>query len=276
MAEYTKQQMALIDKHRNWNVDNGIGWWEETYEDFIRVLKDFGIEVVQREVSRLRPDKTVHTYQVHHISFQLAHCQGDYASFAAVHTTLKEILDAGSATSLAETYGPPEAMTGYVKTCYEYYMGLQSALGPSVLLADVQAALGELSFSVCEQDRRCRAEASYEVGDVAALSDDLQMADEDWPDTVSRFEAGEFEGITLVEARARWESAQVVKEFVTAAEEHLRTVQDFVNDLCGDLYAALEAEYEHLTSDDGVWESLEANDMLGELEDVEDTTQATT
>lgn len=38
-------------------------------------------------------------------------------------------------------------------------------------------------------------------------------------------------------------------------------IDDLVNDLCGLLYKALRDEYEHLTSDEVVWESIVANEL---------------
>jgi hypothetical protein len=38
-------------------------------------------------------------------------------------------------------------------------------------------------------------------------------------------------------------------------------VQDIVRDYCRDLYRLLEAEYNHLTSDEAVWEAIVANDL---------------
>jgi hypothetical protein len=35
------------------------------------------------------------------------------------------------------------------------------------------------------------------------------------------------------------------------------------------LYRKLEAEYEHLTSDDAVWDTIEANELIEELEEEE-------
>ena len=38
-----------------------------------------------------------------------------------------------------------------------------------------------------------------------------------------------------------------------------------VNDLCGLLYDALRDEYEHLTSDEAVWDTIQANDLDKEV-----------
>lgn len=43
-------------------------------------------------------------------------------------------------------------------------------------------------------------------------------------------------------------------------------IEDIVRGYCGDIYSALMAEYEYLTSADAVFETLEANDMLDEQE----------
>ena len=39
------------------------------------------------------------------------------------------------------------------------------------------------------------------------------------------------------------------------------TVQDIVRDYCRDLYDRLETEYDHLTSDEAVWEAVVANEL---------------
>jgi hypothetical protein len=44
-------------------------------------------------------------------------------------------------------------------------------------------------------------------------------------------------------------------------------IESLVTDYCVEIYRALEAEYEYLTSDEAVFETLEANDMLTELEE---------
>ena len=53
-----------------------------------------------------------------------------------------------------------------------------------------------------------------------------------------------------------YDSSKIEDEFIEAFKDHMRT-----------LYSSLEAEYDHLTSDESVLEALDANDMLEELID---------
>jgi arginyl-tRNA synthetase len=51
-----------------------------------------------------------------------------------------------------------------------------------------------------------------------------------------------------------YDSSSLEQEFIEAFKNHMR-----------ELYNRLETEYEHLTSDESVLESLDANDMLEDL-----------
>jgi hypothetical protein len=56
-------------------------------------------------------------------------------------------------------------------------------------------------------------------------------------------------------------------EYDRLAEE----VTTIIRGYCKDLYRQLEEEYEYLTSDEAVWEAIQANELDDELEDEEET-----
>jgi hypothetical protein len=60
----------------------------------------------------------------------------------------------------------------------------------------------------------------------------------------------------------RWDDMvdKEIVDFEAALAEQWRTYMD-------DLYRRLEEEYDYLTSDDAVWETLEANDLIEEVEE---------
>jgi hypothetical protein len=60
----------------------------------------------------------------------------------------------------------------------------------------------------------------------------------------------------------RWDDMvdKEIVDFEAALAEQWRTYMD-------DLYRKLEAEYDHLTSDDAVWDTIEANELIEDLEE---------
>lgn len=98
---YTAEQMALIEKYRDANVDHD--WWTSTFDVFIAVAKAFGIDTSSDE-----------------IQFSGFWSQGDGASFTFSTVSANDILQAGIAVEQENPYGdgPHE---GYVAEFYALY-----------------------------------------------------------------------------------------------------------------------------------------------------------
>lgn len=67
---------AILDEHRDCNVDDGFEWWDGVYENFIEDMKEIGIVVASRPESTLRG-----TYVRPAIYFSGFWSQGDGACF---------------------------------------------------------------------------------------------------------------------------------------------------------------------------------------------------
>lgn len=67
---------AILDKYRNYNVEDGLGWWDGVYENFIEEMKEIGIAVGAHPVGTQRG-----TTQVPSIYFSGFWSQGDGACF---------------------------------------------------------------------------------------------------------------------------------------------------------------------------------------------------
>lgn len=100
MSTYTKEQLALIEEHRNWNVEH-IDWHDSTIEHFIQTAKDFGIETDGAQ-----------------ISFSGFWSQGDGASFTFDRAKAYDVIMAHVAIDQNPEYNSIDEMTDYVKEFY--------------------------------------------------------------------------------------------------------------------------------------------------------------
>lgn len=67
---------AILDEHRSYNIEDGLGWWDGVYENFISDMKEIGIEVATHPVRTTRG-----TYEQRSIYFSGFWSQGDGACF---------------------------------------------------------------------------------------------------------------------------------------------------------------------------------------------------
>lgn len=217
MTTYTPAQLALIEKHRNWNVDDSF-WHECVTSEFKEDCADFGIPVSRT-------------------GFSGFWSQGDGAHFTTDTFSAAEVMRKGAESLATPDYANPDEFTGYRKALYDFYLMFATPLEP-VMLTSPEGR--EFCESACMQVEK---NGWYEHSGGMRLSDD----------SVSGIDP-DLEGYAA---------------FVDAAptdEEIIEALRAIANEL----YAALEAEHEYLTSDDAVWESLQANDIDVEPEDDED------
>lgn len=226
MSKYTPKQLALIEKHRDWNVDHG--WWESTYEDFIGVAKAFGFDIGKDDVQ-----------------FSGFWSQGDGASFVFSYVNADDIITAHLKAKESGEYGNLDEATDYVKAFADLGTLLLGVFDPFIhtcpegkLCAQAYAFKNErISHHYCHA-RTCRVSAEWEY-------DALDFIDED-----------EQQLATV---------AGLLQPKIVGLEKQL---DDAVEAIADALYASLEWSYDYLTSDDAVWESLEANGV--EVEDDEE------
>lgn len=115
--EFSKAQLAFLDEHRDWNVDDS-HWYEFTIDDFTEVAKNFG-------------------FDIHDVRFSGFSSQGDGASFVTnTSTSLKYILETGRETLVRGDYGQPSNFTGTVKAFYEIFQLIESKLAAASLSSD--------------------------------------------------------------------------------------------------------------------------------------------
>lgn len=194
-----RQKSAILDKHRDWNVDDD--WWDYVYEHFIEDMNAVGIEV---DTTSERTANGRRTPPHPCIWFSGFCSQGDGAYFEGRVSDFR---------LFAPLVGPK-------------YVRLFS--GQEIIDATSLQWAGEAM----------RVEATL----------DLIENPYDREENPLRWHARESLGQEL---------SKLWDEFEGDAQQK-------INDYASKLYADLEKEYEHLTSDEAVLESLEANDMLDE------------
>lgn len=222
---YTPAQLALIEQHRHWNVDHGTDWWDTTYDDFVDVAKAFGFDIDKDD-----------------IQFSGFWSQGDGASFVFGYVNADDTITAYLKTKESKEYGDLDEATGYVKAFADIGALLLDAFDPYVhtcpegkLCAQAYAFKNERISHHYSHARTCRVSAEWEYDENNLDGEDEQQL-------------------------AR------VANTLTPKVETLRTdLDDAVEAVANALYKTLEEEYDYLTTNDAVWDSLEANDMTNEL-----------
>lgn len=123
----------------------------------------------------------------------------------------------------------------------------------------IQHAMDHFSFSV-------KQSGHYYHENCTSFSADLctprSAADEDFAERYAErygpypWDADDIRTKAWLALLNKYDSTKLEDEFEEAFKDHMRS-----------LYRDLEKEYDHLTSDEVVWESLEANEMTDELEE---------
>ena len=239
MTEFTKQQLALIERHRDWNVDHD--WWEFTFNDFIEVAATFGISTSADDMQ-----------------FSGFWSQGDGASFTFDYVNAYDVIMAALKVEQEKPFGDPP--TGYAAEFAALGKLLIDAFSPYVLTCPEGRRLAEAyQFRADRINRhyshsrtvRVDAECDHQEYNVGESDDRLQV----WNALAST--------IFGVESKHRHEREPSLEELI----------DDQVECIANALYKELETEYEYLTSDEAVWEALEANDVTvdeGEEEELEE------
>lgn len=226
----TKKQVALVEKHRDWNVVDE-DWYKHIIRDFCDVAEAFGLP-------------TKHT----HVQFSGFASQGDGASWTSTWSfSLADILRDGLATMTGEEnpYGKdPTKFTGVVKAFYDIYAEVFKAVGISLLNRDLMAVLSCYELEVTRDNNRYSHERTMNVDAQVTTSDDDDAVD----DTPAEFHA--------------------------AANALCSSMEEWLRGTSRALYESLEDEYDYLTSDEAVWESLEANGVEDEESEEDDQEQA--
>lgn len=199
-------QDAILDKHRDWNVDGGYDWWEAVYEQFIEAMKEVGIEVDTR-TERTHKGKT---FESPAICFSGFWSQGDGACFNGRVADWNLVLTLHDFPMLLEhrEYFDTMEFRWYTHGNYCHEHTLEFTDNDSYPV-----------FITAEHENLLRAAAAHQLEDELAL---------EW-------------------------------------ERFKETYEEVVKSYCRKLYSSLEEEYDYLTSDACVLESLSANDMLNEL-----------
>lgn len=208
--EYTKQERALIDRYRDWNVDHN--WWEGVYEQVKEELKEIGFE----------PGA---------MYFSGFWSQGDGACFEGI-------------------------MSDWAKFCEKVPAFVQDFPFLSEYLKDQGGSYsvthrGSYYHANCTE-HEYSSELDYDLGNIHEATDD--------PAEQMR--------------RALWEKA--LAEEGSTYDTRYGSLTDwlsgFFKDKMRDLYRRLEKEHDYLTSDDVVWEAIEANELDKQemIEDEED------
>lgn len=236
MTDYTPAQLALIEEHRDWNVEHD--WWDSTYEDFCNVALSFGIHV-----------------KCDDIAFSGFWSQGDGASFTFGNVNAYDVIVAAIKVEQSGEYGPG----GYVDEFTALGKLLLDSFNPFVLTCPEGREIAE-AYSF----RAERTGHHYSHSNTVTVS--------------AEFDHNAFDPNGSEPQRAVW-SALADKLFGIDTKHRPdcepsleKQLDEAVKAIADALYKSLNDEYDYLTSDEAVWESLEANGVEPEAdeEDEED------
>lgn len=119
----------------------------------------------------------------------------------------------------------------------------------------IQHAMDHFSFSVKHSGHYYHENCTSFYADLCTPA---SAADEDFAERYGPYpwDADDVRTKAWLALLNQYDSTKLEDEFEEAFKDHMRT-----------LYRDLEKEYDYLTSDEAVWESLEANEMTDELEE---------
>jgi hypothetical protein len=257
MSAFTPRQAALIERYRDINVDHD--WWDSEYDYVMAQMLRAG-------------------FRVGNIYFSGFWSQGDGACFdGGVKDTrqiLMWVLVPGYRewyTALADSSDFPELDTYFwIHKTIKKYTATKGFIGERILeqyhqfncqLDDMIPNLKPfmaLGFDLEECGLRAEHSSShychYSTIQFSSFLDGAsleQVVDELDEDDIRRF---------------------VLADLISGAEDDLEYMTERVTDyllgeMC-DLYCRLQEDYDYLTSDEAVWEAIEANDLDEEDDDV--------
>lgn len=214
---FTPDQLKLIEANRDFNVAEGVDWWDCTYDDFISVAAAFGID-------------TGHDT----ISFSGFWSQGDGASFLFSSVSAQEIIDAGIKFNAEKPFGD-----GPYESYVAEFLSLWQMLFDTFATYSMTSPEGHRVASNYHIRAERTGRSYVHSGMVTAYvehnydQEDIEL----FPDLAKRLDGFD---------------AQIDKQVERIADA---------------LYRALESEYEFQTSDEQVWDSLEANGIKPEEDD---------
>lgn len=233
MTDFTPAQLACIEQHRDINVDHE--WWDYTYDNFVEVLAAFGIDVdtTTECTSKGR------TYSRPKIYFSGFWSQGDGAQFAAA-LNLAEFLSKGRTALSGEyahllredcTYDVGKRLVAQLTYWEEKLLAYQ--MHPQLWeIVENTTITADISFSRYNHSGCMTVEVECD-------ENTIEYPDEDTERTLYR-------------------AAETMCAVIADNDDW----QDFLRGLADDLYDELEAEYDYQTSDEQVWEAIEANELF--------------
>lgn len=240
MTDYTPAQRKLIEEHWNWNVDHD--WYDCTIGDFCDVAKSFGIDVSRDDVQ-----------------FSGFSSQGDGASFTFSTVSAYDVIMAAIKTEQSGDYGPG----GYAEAFADLGKLLLDTFSPYVLTCPEGRALAEsYQFNAERISRHYSHSNTVSVGDDYTAPDVRGGCSEALVATWNAM-ADKIDG-----KRQKREESRGGYYFMEDTLE--KKIDEAVKAIADALYKSLNDEYDYLTSDEAVWESLEANGVEPEEEDDED------
>ena len=130
---YTPAQKALIEKHRDINVE-GDDWHDWTLNDFIEVAAAFGFSLSRTSVQ-----------------YSGFWSQGDGASFIFGGHSAFALIEAGQVVANEKPYGEPEAYTSYVKAFHDLWVYLTEQFAPWVYVQPEGKAVAEDFWIVAQR-----------------------------------------------------------------------------------------------------------------------------
>ena len=232
---YTPQQLALIDEHRDWNVDGGSDWWQPTFEDFVDVAKAFGIAI-----------------DFDDIQFSGFWSQGDGASFKFGTTNAYDVIMAAIEVRKSGAYGD----SGYVAEFYALARQLEQVFSPWVLVC-------KEGREAAEAYRFWAERTSHHYSHAGTVT-----VEAEWEESLLGVDDGEDPPSFFQELSKRIYMEGDRPGYYVVSLRH--DIDQQVECIANALYASLREEHDYLTSDDAVWESLEANGITVEEEEVEE------
>lgn len=247
MTDFTPAQKRLIEQHRDINTSHD--WWDGCYESFISRCRSFGIEISHktRTFDRKGPDgkflrgpdgKVVKgSYEEPELYFDLYRGSGVY--FAVDDFTIPGLIGQGRLTMLLpadhDDAWMKDSDDAVVKELRRFFEALERTYGVHLLSAEMRAVLDECTIHPKLERERMSVEIDFDsCSDGDATEAQQKLADE------------------------------------LTDEDSETMFNDFFRDLANAFQRELEDECEHLSSDDQVWEALEANDMTDDIDEDEE------
>lgn len=120
----------------------------------------------------------------------------------------------------------------------------------------IQHAMDHFSFSVKHSGHYYHENCTSFYADLFTPGGYYEAAMLDFIETYSPYPVDDLRSQAWIALLCQYDSTKLEDEFEEAFKDHMRQ-----------LYKDLEKEYDYLTSDEVVWESLEANEMTDELEE---------